>query len=65
MRMSAATLILLFVFAFVVVLLDRGYPLGSAIGGAGAAGVVAAEVARRLLGGADEPPGGQFAIGGR
>ena len=45
-----AVLILVFTFGFVLVLLLQGYDLLTALLGAGAAGVVAAEI-HRLLGG--------------
>lgn len=50
-RLLATTLILVFVFAFVVALLLLGYALGTALAAAGGAGLVAAEIAHRLLGG--------------
>lgn len=58
-RIAAAVLVLLFVFGFVFGLLARGYDLQTALIAAGAAGVVAAEITRRLLGGWRPPPGPQ------
>ncbi len=52
-RLAAALLILIFTFGFVLVLLLQGYDLPTALLGAGATGVVAAQIAHRLLGGSD------------
>ena len=54
-RTIAAVLILLAVFVFVLVLLNRGVDLKSALLGAGGGGVVAAEITHRLLGAALPP----------
>jgi hypothetical protein len=51
----SASLILIFTFSFVFVLLRQGYDLTTALFGAGAGGVVAVEIARRLLGGTGGP----------
>jgi hypothetical protein len=51
-----AVLILVFTFGFVFVLLLQGYDLSTALLGAGAAGVVAAEI-HRLLGGSGSAAG--------
>ncbi|MET9230659.1 hypothetical protein [Lentzea sp. NPDC003310] len=53
---SAATLILLGVLSFLVALLHMGHPLSTALLAAGAGGVIAAEIAYRLLGGPEAPP---------
>ncbi|MEU5690446.1 hypothetical protein [Actinosynnema sp. NPDC020468] len=58
-------LILLFVFAFVVALLHMGYQLDTALLGAGGAGLVAAEITRRLLDGPEGPSSGRPADTGR
>jgi hypothetical protein len=50
-RTAAALLILIFTFGFVLALLLQGYDLATALLGAGATGVVAAQIAHRLLGG--------------
>ncbi|MDX3661961.1 hypothetical protein PV646_32060 [Streptomyces sp. ID05-26A] len=55
-KTSAATLIVLGVLSFLVVLLHMGHPLSTALLAAGAGGVIAAEIAHRLLGGPEAPP---------
>ena len=56
-RVLATVLILLFVFAFVFAMLRMGYTLSIALAGAGGAGLVAAEITRRLLDGPEGPAG--------
>lgn len=63
-RLIAAMSVLLFVLLMMLQLINHGYSLEAALGGAGGAGVVAAEVVRRILDNGGSSTGGPHQLDG-
>lgn len=57
-RVRCAAMVLIFVAGMMWLLLDHGYPMTEALAGASGAGVAAAEIVRRIVGGGNDPSTG-------